>query len=157
MMKKLPLALSLAVIVVAVACGGGEVSTTNAPNVPTAVDKSTVASPTLSEKTPTVQSTVTASTTPLDEADPVEVLALSEAEQRYNRGVKFHRQGRLEEAIAEYDEAIRLDPQLALAYGSRAGAYLDLDQPEKAIKDANDAIRLDPQLALVVRQRCIDG
>ena len=44
---------------------------------------------------------------------------LSEAEERYNAGVELQEQGSLEEAISEYDEAIRLDPQLADAYNNR--------------------------------------
>ena len=35
---------------------------------------------------------------------------LSEAGQHYNAGGEHEKEGRLEQAIAEYDEAIRLDP-----------------------------------------------
>lgn len=36
----------------------------------------------------------------------------SEAEKYFDAGVELQGQGRLEEAIVQYDEAIRLDPQL---------------------------------------------
>ena len=35
---------------------------------------------------------------------------ITEAEQRYKAGGEFQEQNRLEEAIVDYDEAIRLDP-----------------------------------------------
>jgi tetratricopeptide (TPR) repeat protein len=50
-------------------------------------------------------------------------------------------------AIENYDEAIRLDPQDALAYHSRGTAYLLLRQIERAIEDYYEAIKLDPQYA----------
>ena len=40
----------------------------------------------------------------------------SEAAKHYNSGEQLQLQGSLEEAITEYDEAIRLDPKLAVAY-----------------------------------------
>ena len=45
-------------------------------------------------------------------------------------------EGQTEAAIAEYDEANRLDPGLASAYAGRAAAYNDLDRYQKAIKDS---------------------
>jgi len=72
---------------------------------------------------------------------------LSEAEEHFNAGADLHRQGRFEEAITDYDEAIRLDPQLALAYYNRGVAYQSMGQPQRAIQDYDEAIRLDPQYA----------
>ena len=54
----------------------------------------------------------------------------------------------MEMSIQDYNGAIHLDPQLALAYNNRANAYMFLGQYQKAIEDYNEAIRLDPQLAL---------
>ena len=50
---------------------------------------------------------------------------LSEAEQLNNVGVGLYEQGHLEEAIAEFDEAIHLDPQFALTYTNRGAVYLE--------------------------------
>ena len=50
-------------------------------------------------------------------------------------------------AIADLNEAIRLDPRLALAYDSRACARMKKKAYDKAIMDMNEAIRLDPQKA----------
>ena len=44
---------------------------------------------------------------------------LSEAEKRYNAGIELQEEGHLEDAIVEYDQAIRLDPQDTDAYVNR--------------------------------------
>jgi len=77
----------------------------------------------------------------------LEKRGLSEAEEHYNAGVKLVSQGKLKEAIAEYDEAIRLEPYLAPAYINRGIAYARLGQHQRAIQDFDEAIRLDPQYA----------
>ena len=69
----------------------------------------------------------------------------SPSETAFNRGVDYATQGDYENAIKEYDEAIRLDPQFAIAYINRGSAYTDLEQYERAIEDYDEAIRLDPQ------------
>ena len=71
----------------------------------------------------------------------------SEAEKHYNAGVELQEQGQLEEAIAEYDEAISLDPGFALAYCNRGVAYNDKNEFARAIADFDKAIELDPELA----------
>ena len=63
-----------------------------------------------------------------DEAEEAADGGLSEAEKHYNAGVDLQEQGRLEEAIAEYDEAIRLNPQDTDASVNRGVAYRDLGQ-----------------------------
>ena len=40
---------------------------------------------------------------------------LTDAEKQYNAGLEFQEQGKLHEAIAKYDLAIRLDPEYAKA------------------------------------------
>ena len=59
----------------------------------------------------------------------------TEAEEFTNAGIELQNQGRHEEAIAKYDEAIRLNPQDALAYYNRGNAYEDLGQTQRAIQD----------------------
>ena len=63
------------------------------------------------------------------------------------RGDAYLQKGDLDEAIADYTEAIRLDPNDAGAYRNRGVAYWvkgDLDKAEKAIADWTEAIRLNP-------------
>jgi tetratricopeptide (TPR) repeat protein len=50
-------------------------------------------------------------------------------------------------AIADFDEAIRLNPQDTAYYVSRGNAYLGKDQHDQAIADYNEAIRLNPKNA----------
>ena len=52
-------------------------------------------------------------------------------------------------AIAEYTEAIRLDPKVAEAYALRGCAYNKKGEHDKAIADYSQAIRLAPNLAPV--------
>ena len=69
----------------------------------------------------------------------------SEAEEHTQKGADFHQQGRWAEAVAEFTEAIRLNPEIAVAYSNRGNTYLQLGQLERAIQDIDEAIRLDPQ------------
>jgi len=75
---------------------------------------------------------------------PAAQAELTEAEKRYNAGVNLSRQGRWEAAIAEYDEAIRLDTQVATTFFNRGSAHDVLSQWESAIQDYDRAIELNP-------------
>ena len=72
---------------------------------------------------------------------------ISEAEQHFNTGLVLHLEGRFEEAIVEYDQAIRLDPQYADAYHSLGNVSFVLEQYGRALDNYNEAIRLDPLFA----------
>ena len=52
--------------------------------------------------------------------------------------------GEHDEALDEFDSAIRLDPHGCLAYGNRAIIWLMKKEIEKAIEDLSHAIRLNP-------------
>ena len=65
-----------------------------------------------------------------------------EAENHYITGVELQERGNLLAAISEYDEAIRLDPELAKAYANRALAYTALGRDAEAARDAEKAIEL---------------
>ena len=53
-------------------------------------------------------------------------------------------EGEYDKAIADLNEAIRLDPEDAHAYSNRGKARLSANEYDKAIADCNEAIRLDP-------------
>jgi tetratricopeptide (TPR) repeat protein len=49
--------------------------------------------------------------------------------------------------MADYSQAIRLDPNYALAYFNRGYTYYYKGDYDRAIADYNQVIRLDPNLA----------
>ena len=56
-------------------------------------------------------------------------------------------------ALGSFDEAIRLNPNLADAYANRGASFNQLGQYERAIKDLNKAIELDPGSAVAYNNR----
>ncbi|MDZ7814749.1 MAG: tetratricopeptide repeat protein [Planctomycetota bacterium] len=70
-----------------------------------------------------------------------------------NRGNAKFELGRHEEAIKDYDEAIRLDPKYAAAYNNRGAANVKLGRHKDALSDYDEAIKLDPKYALAYRNR----
>ena len=70
-----------------------------------------------------------------------------------NRGFAKRQQGKLDEAIADYDMAISLNPNHAKAYNNRGVAYRKKGDLDRAIADYNEAIRLDPKDAKAYHNR----
>ena len=58
-----------------------------------------------------------------EEPTATSALEPQNAEAYFNRGLGHHDKGDLDQAIADYDQAIVLDPQYALAYYNRGNAY----------------------------------
>ena len=56
-----------------------------------------------------------------------------DAENSYNRGVAYFQKGEYDQAIAEFTEAIRLDPTDTQAYVNRGVAYDEKGEYDKAI------------------------
>ena len=65
------------------------------------------------------------------------------------RGLAYYKKGEYDEAIADYDEAIRLNPKYAAAYESRGFAYRQKDDWDRARDDNYHSIKLeaDKQIA----------
>ena len=61
------------------------------------------------------------------------------------RGVAFHSLGRLREAAADFDEALRLDPKLSPARTARGHVYAEAGFYEQAINDYRGALDADPE------------
>src|SRR5260221_1553583 len=66
------------------------------------------------------------------------------AKEYHDRAEARAKEGKLDEAIQDLTEAIRLDPKYATAYCSRGGALLFKGEYNAAIQDLTEAIRLDP-------------
>ncbi len=66
------------------------------------------------------------------------------AVEHRERGVSFLPKGEYDAAIAEFNEAVRLDPNDAEAYRLRGDAWGFKRDNDKAIADYDESIRLDP-------------
>src|SRR5262249_29182984 len=64
-----------------------------------------------------------------------------------NRGIAYREKEDLGPAIADLEEAVRLDPVFADAYRNRGIAYRYKGELDRAIADYTEAIRLDPKFA----------
>lgn len=70
------------------------------------------------------------------------------ARRYYNRGVLYSAKEDNDRAIADYSEAIRLDPTLYPPLINRGLIYFDNNDYGRAITDFSEAIRLNPKQAL---------
>lgn len=75
------------------------------------------------------------------------------AEEYELSGRRYTSSGRYEEAIADLNEGIRLDPRRATAYNARGFAWFKLRQLRRALDDFDRAIELDPKYANAYRNR----
>jgi HEAT repeat protein len=71
----------------------------------------------------------------------------------FNRGVEFQQKGDLATTFSCYDEAIRLDGNLADAYFNRAMVWETQGDIAKAIVDCSESIRISPDDARYYRYR----
>jgi tetratricopeptide (TPR) repeat protein len=62
-----------------------------------------------------------------------------------DKGNIFLGWNRNQEALSAFNEAIRLDPQSALAYNGKGNALQELRQYQEAVSAFDEAIRLNPQ------------
>ncbi|MCA2885234.1 serine protease [Microcystis sp. M043S1] len=70
-----------------------------------------------------------------------------------NRGILYYNQKKYELASDDYNKAIELNPNLAMAYNNRGNIYYDQQKYELALADWNKAIELNPNLAMAYNNR----
>lgn len=70
---------------------------------------------------------------------------LTEAQKTFNEGVAASQAGNVDEALAKFEQAAELDPDLQQAHIARGNLYLTKDQPEKAAEAAEAALAIDPE------------
>jgi tetratricopeptide (TPR) repeat protein len=66
------------------------------------------------------------------------------AEDHYYAGIDFFGDGKLDEAIGEYERALALDPKFADALHGLAQAYYAKEDFDRAIEIARRIVALDP-------------
>lgn len=67
------------------------------------------------------------------------------SEEMKNRGNDLFREGKLEESLEMYNQALELDPTNHLAYSNRALVFMKLDQVGRAIEDCLIGIEVEPR------------
>ena len=70
-----------------------------------------------------------------------------------NRCSEWNGKQESDKAFADCNEAIRLNPDYALAFFNRGNAYFAKGQYDRAIEDYNETIRLDPNYANAFNNR----
>ena len=77
----------------------------------------------------------------------------SSCEAHTHLGMALFAEGKIEEAIDHYNEAIRVKPGYLFAYDNRGTAYATRGQYQLAIKDFSEVIRVKPDFALGYNKR----
>jgi tetratricopeptide (TPR) repeat protein len=70
-----------------------------------------------------------------------------------NRGAAYYYKRDYDRAVADYEEAIRLDPKSAAGYTGRGYAWQAKGDYDRAFADYDEAIRLDPKYATAYQDR----
>eukprot|EP00750_Incisomonas_marina_P029097 INCI7045.4.p1 GENE.INCI7045.4~~INCI7045.4.p1 ORF type:complete len:453 (+),score=77.32 INCI7045.4:227-1585(+) len=86
---------------------------------------------------------------PSNARNVIETDALKRAEEHHQRGYALRKQGKFEEAVAEYTASLKLRPSSFKALFNRGFALDKLQRFPEAVRDYSQALHLDPQNASV--------
>ncbi len=70
-----------------------------------------------------------------------------EASEHNNKGISLGNLGLFDDAIKEYKEALRIDPELEEAYANMGNALFGKGLLDEAIKEYKEALKINPELA----------
>ncbi len=73
----------------------------------------------------------------------------------YDRARAYRHQGKYDRALADYDHAIELTPDYALAFNNRGLVYSDKREYDLAIQDYDQAIKIAPSMGMAFNNRCL--
>lgn len=71
----------------------------------------------------------------------------------YNRGTAYARLGERQKSIADFNHALRLQPDLVVAFYNRGFVYFSEGEYQRAVADFSEALRLDPRFAAAYNNR----
>jgi tetratricopeptide (TPR) repeat protein len=84
-------------------------------------------------------------------ADPNDSYNISAA---YNdRGLSWYHKGEYDKAIADYNQALAVNPNYAIAYNNRGNTWEKKGEYDKAIADYNQALVINPKDAIAYNNR----
>ena len=69
----------------------------------------------------------------------------NEAMRYMSRSLRLYYQGDFQQALSEIDNAIALQPNIAVAYARKGSIYYKLNQIDRATLNWNIALKLDPE------------
>jgi tetratricopeptide (TPR) repeat protein len=72
-----------------------------------------------------------------------------------NRGIEWHTKGQGDRAIADLDQAVRVDPKYADPFNSRGYVYFTKRDYDRAIADFDKAVALNPKFGLALANRAM--
>ena len=80
---------------------------------------------------------------------------IAQAIEHFNRGNAYENKQAYDLAIADYDQAIGLNPNYAYAFANRGIAYRRKQAFDRAIADYDQAIKLNPGYAMAFYNRAL--